>query len=201
MKELSLLKKAEILRNAEESASDVDNDNESEKNLSELRVKNWQISTIRAENVVPTTIAVATGPESTKSKTNEDHLGRANFEAADMTINNKGNEIRINVDNNVVHKQPDNNDVAATTTVDLRVNSAETTENEMSTMISREALSARQTRDNLPTFDGSSRKWPTFYAAYVNSTKICQFNNHENLMRLEISLKKSAYTAAPWKAY
>lgn len=47
----------------------------------------------------------------------------------------------------------------------------------------------------LPTFSGRSEEWPSFISAYENSTKICGFNDQENLVRLQESIRHPARAA------
>ncbi|XP_055604632.1 uncharacterized protein LOC129752870 [Uranotaenia lowii] len=57
-------------------------------------------------------------------------------------------------------------------------------------------LAARQsgTRD-LPEFSGNPEDWPIFISCYNNSTSMCGYNNSENLLRLQRSLKGHALNA------
>lgn len=56
--------------------------------------------------------------------------------------------------------------------------------------------SARQSIGRkLPNFTGRPEEWPSFISAYENSTKICGFNDQENLMRLQESIKHPARAA------
>ncbi|XP_055585157.1 uncharacterized protein LOC129738006 [Uranotaenia lowii] len=55
-----------------------------------------------------------------------------------------------------------------------------------------EQLAARQITRELPEFSGNPEDWPLFINSYTNTTSMCGYNNAENLVRLQRSLKGNA---------
>ncbi|XP_074029085.1 uncharacterized protein [Leptinotarsa decemlineata] len=53
----------------------------------------------------------------------------------------------------------------------------------------------RSTPSELPPFSGNSYDWPLFISSFERSTELCGFDNNENLLRLQKSLKGTAKCA------
>ena len=53
---------------------------------------------------------------------------------------------------------------------------------------------ARQGAGPLPSFSGTPAEWPVFIQIYESSTNTCNYNDAENLARLQMSLKGKAKT-------
>lgn len=56
----------------------------------------------------------------------------------------------------------------------------------------RHMLSRNSIPKELPEFNGKPADWPLFYSSFVQSTNLCNYTEHENLLRLQKSLKGKA---------
>lgn len=66
---------------------------------------------------------------------------------------------------------------------------------EKSSLTHQQCLARQSVSKELPYFSGNTLDWPLFIASFDRSTELCGFDNNENLLRLQRSLKGSARAA------
>lgn len=111
-------------------------------------------------------------------------------------IKNKDIPTKVNIDNFI--DLP--NAVNATDQVASRIGHQNLSTIKGNTLLSAEQIAARQVMPkDLPVFTGKPEEWPLFMNALENSSRICGFNDDENLIRLQRCLKGKALEAVRFR--